>query len=312
MIVDVDVQEISKKFKGVTALDKVSFKVYRNSIYGLLGSNGAGKTTLLHIITGLLSPNSGGISVLGEKLKKKYTRDLKRKVSIVPQKISLYEDLSIYENLYFFGKANGLKKKEIIDKINDFEFILKLGDLKRKVKNLSGGYKRRTSLAIGLLSDPKLLILDEAMVGIDLETKRIILKLLLKIKKNTTIIITTHSIQDAEDLCDYVCFLHKGKKILDGKTSDILNEYSSKLTGKIRIRFKNAILAENVFNYLNKSFSLRFNENIIELDTISGEFNASTLIYFLKYIKKYDQQIEDIEIIKPSLEEIMLRFIGDE
>lgn len=305
----VEVFNVSKKFGSVTALDNVSLTVEKNTIFGLLGSNGAGKTTLLHIITGLLNPSNGEINIFGERVTKEYSKKLKKIVAIVPQKISLYDDLTIYENLYFFGSAYALKKEDILKKIKDFKNMLKLGDLNRKIKNLSGGYQRRVSLAIGLIGNPQLLILDEALVGIDLETKNIITNLLLNLKKNITIIITTHAIKEAEEICDYICFLHKGKKVLDGKMSYIIRKYASKYHGRISIKFKDANIAERIFKNFKNYKSIELQKDTIHIETLCGDYNASVLVNFIKKIKKYGGYIDDINIYKPSLEEVMLNFI---
>jgi len=222
----VKVVNLSKKFRKVDALKGVSLIIEEKEIFGLLGSNGAGKTTLLHILMGLLD-YQGEVYFFGEKIKD-YPRFLKNKVAIVPQKISLYDDLTIKDNLYFFGKAYGLKKEEVLERIEKLSDALKLGDLKRKVQELSGGFQRRVSIAVALIGNPEILILDEALVGIDLITKKVITDMLVKLKESKTIILTTHSILDAEKLCDSVCLLHKGENVLCGKTGEIIDKYSNK------------------------------------------------------------------------------------
>ena len=224
----IEIKKVSKKFGKVNALNNVSLKINKNQIYGLLGSNGAGKTTLLHILMGLVDPSKGEVKIF-EKSITKYSKLLKSKIAIVPQKISLYDNLTIYDNLYFFGKAYGFKKDKILERIEYLSKNLRLRNLKKKINELSGGYQRRVSLAIGLIGDPEILILDEALVGIDLETKNIVLDLLKNFKKNRTIIITTHDIQSAENFCDSICFLHKGKKIVEGKTQEIIKNYKGGL-----------------------------------------------------------------------------------
>src|SRR3989344_1926157 len=176
------VNSVSKNFGSFKAVNGVSLRIEKNKIFGLLGSNGAGKSTMMNMITGLMNPSSGEIIVLGEKVKKKYSRALKRKEAIVPQEISLYDDLTAYDNLYFFGRAYGLRSEELLERISSLKNLLQLGDLHRKIKYLSGGYQRRVSLAVALLGNPEILVLDEALVGIDLETKKIILDLLIELK----------------------------------------------------------------------------------------------------------------------------------
>jgi len=305
----IEVVNISKKFRGVVALDKISFSVEKNTIFGLLGSNGAGKTTILHIITGLLDSSDGDVYIFGEKTKR-YSKALKRRIAIVPQKISLYEDLTIFENLYFFAKMYGLRRKEILEKIEYFKKILKLGNIKRKIKHLSGGYQRRTSFAVSLIGNPEVIILDEALVGIDLETKKIIIDLLRELKKTKTVIITTHSIREAESLCDHICILHKGKKVLDGETKKIIEDYASSKNIEIEIKFRDSDLARKTANkFKEKDIKLKVKENILCLEFSPKNYYIIDILEFLKKIQKERDSIEDIEINKPGLEEVMLDFI---
>src|SRR3989344_2626260 len=282
----VKVVNISKKYKGVVALDHVSLTIKKNSIFGLLGSNGAGKSTLLHIIIGLLNPNEGDVYVLDEKINKGFSKNLK-----------------------FFAKSYGLPRKEVLEKIEGLKNILRLGDLHRKVKNLSGGYQRRTSLAVGLIGSPEILILDEATVGIDLETKKIINELLLSLKEHMTVITTTHSLEEAEAICDYVYFLHKGKKVLEGTLQDIIKKYSAENSGDIHIVFKDEEAAKKIFDLFGETKILRMEGNKLYLVSFSGQYSANVLTNFLNKIKGYEKDIVDISIHKPNLEEIMLQLI---
>ncbi len=301
----VKVRNVYKKYGSVVALNGVSFSVKQGTIFGLLGSNGAGKSTLLHIIIGLLDSSEGDVFIFDEKVND-YSVELKKNVAIVPQKISLYDDLTIYENLYFFGNAYGLEKSEIKRRINELADVLKLGDMKRKIKNLSGGYQRRTSLAVGLIGHPKILILDEALVGIDLETKKIITNLLKKIKEQITIIITTHSIRDAEEICDELCFLHMGKKVVYGNTKNIIKEYSKNHGEKVVVNFKDS---NSAFRFFKEHTGVELDEDKIIIKFSSSKHNAQDIINFVKRNTKYQNLIDSIEINKPNLEDVMLGLI---
>ncbi len=215
----IQIKNLSKNFKKIKALDNISLEIQKNTIFGLLGSNGAGKTTLIHILMGLLKYEGKITYFQNPNLK-----TIKNKLALVPQKLSLYDDLSIFDNLYFFGRAYKLSHKETIKKIENLQKQLQLGDLQRKVKILSGGFQKRVSIAVALIGEPEILILDEALVGIDIITKKIITEILIKLKKSKTIILTTHSIDEAERLCNEIAILHKGKLILKKKTSELLKE----------------------------------------------------------------------------------------
>ncbi len=310
--VAVRVSNVSKKYGNLNALDFVSFEIEKNTIFGLLGSNGAGKSTMAHILTGLLSFKKGIVEILGERLWSSYSRSLKRRVAIVPQQISLYDDLTIYDNLSFFGKAYGLRRKEILARIRNLDYMLNLGDLNRKIKNLSGGYQRRVSIAVALIGDPELLIMDEALVGIDLETRSIIIKFLRELKKTKTIIFTTHSMSEAEELCDYVCFLHKGKKVMEGKTEELIENFAINHNSKIKIIFRDTESALKVKKLLREEYGVSLSNRTLEIESSSAEYNVSNMIRFLEKIRVFRGDIRTIEIIKPSLGEIFLDVIKKE
>jgi len=312
--VDIEVRGVYKRFGDLAALNNVSFNIARNSIFGLLGSNGAGKSTLLHSMMGLISLDRGEIDILGKDIKK-HPKVVRTNVAIVPQKISIYSNLTIFDNLYFFGKAYGLSHREVMDRISHLAQLLELGSLNRKVKFLSGGYQRRVSFAIALIGDPKIIILDEALVGIDLETKRLIIGLLNRLKQTKTIIITTHAVDEIESLCDYLCFLHKGEKILEGPTKEILYEYSKKRLNKIIIKFKNSQLIPQVIgDFFEKDSTLNaYSEgDLLVVEFSSDVFNALDLINLVQSKKVYKDSILGVEIKKPGLEDIILSLIKPE
>jgi ABC-2 type transport system ATP-binding protein len=307
----IEVIDISKKFGNFQALKDVSFAINKNTIFGLLGSNGAGKSTLLHIIMGLLEPSKGEVLILGEKVKT-HSKFLKRNIAIVPQKISLYEDMSIFDNIYFFGSAYGLKKKEILSRIEKIANVLNLGDLNRKIKFLSGGYQRRVSIAVGLIGDPKVLVLDEATVGIDFETRKIIIDLLLELKSEKTIIITTHSLSEAEQLCEYVCFLHKGEKVLEGDINGILENFATKKKGKIMVKFSSPEICSKVAETLfSKGGSIIATTQgaILKIVFSSDVYTSLSIINLIQGKKEFKENIINIEISKPSLEDVITHIL---
>lgn len=305
------VNSISKKYGNLYAVKKLSFSIKENTIFGLLGSNGAGKSTTLHILMGLLSSEEGSLFIFGEKVDRKYSKNLKKKVAIVPQEISLYKDLSIYDNLYFFGRAYGFSKNLVRKKIKELQDIFQLGDLKRPVKHLSGGYQRRVSFAVALIGDPDLIILDEALVGIDIETKKLIVDLLLDLKKSKTIVITTHSINDAEKLCDTVLLLHQGEKKLYGKTRELINTYGKSEKRSLNIVFSNEFKMKEFVKELRLHIS---NEIVVNDLVVSVKFkkkimfNSKSNEFFniLGLTNSYRDNIVDIEIRKSGLDELMM------
>jgi ABC-2 type transport system ATP-binding protein len=237
----IEIRQLTKFYKGSEepALDSVSLTIFSNEIFGLLGPNGAGKTTAISILCGLFSPSSGEVIIDGFNLKSEKEK-IKQIIGVVPQELALYPTLTARENLTFFGNMYGLHGKPLKEKIAHSLSVFGLEKhANRKIANYSGGMKRRVNLIAGLLHDPKILFLDEPTVGIDVQSRIVILDYLKEINKNrTTIIYTSHYMEEAEHLCSRVAILDRGKVISLGIPSQLLAD---------RPEFKNL---ENVFIHL--------------------------------------------------------------
>lgn len=236
----IQTKDLSKKYKNATvkAVDQLDLKVFEAEVYGLLGPNGAGKTTTISILCGLLSANSGTVSYFEDQ---KF--DLKKNIGVVPQDIALFENLTGLENLRYFAAMYGLPKKESKSKIeallNRFGLLAKSDQL---LKNYSGGMKRRINLLAAVLHNPKILFLDEPTVGIDVQSKKVILDYLEELNQSgTTIIYTSHYMEEAEKICDRVGIIDEGSIITEGTPTELLAEHKEcknledifiKLTGK--------------------------------------------------------------------------------
>lgn len=305
----IKVDQVVKKFGKKTAVNHISFDVNQGEIFGLLGSNGAGKSTMMNMMTGLLFPDSGSINILDLDSRKNIEK-IRRQISIVPQNISLYDLLTVYENMEFFGSLYHTKRSRLRDKINEFIQIFHLEDVKNsKVFTLSGGYKRRCSIACALIADPKIIFLDEPLVGIDIFTNKLVIEYFKK-SKNLTVIFTTHSIREAESFCDRIFFMDKGIKLLDGSTQDIINQYSNILGEKVFIEFSSPVDIESSKKYLeNSGFKIT---NII---TDGNKLNFTILdlgksvLSIMNSLKQLKSNIVNIDINKLSLEEVLTHVI---
>ncbi|MBF0516321.1 MAG: ABC transporter ATP-binding protein [Nitrospirae bacterium] len=209
---------LRKNYKGKTAVDGVSFSFSPGEFVGLLGPNGAGKTTTIKMLTGLIKPSSGMIYYYGIDFYEK-SQKTKALIGVVPQQNNLDRDLTAYENLYLHAIAYGIPKalrREKIDELLDFSGLT--GYRNRPVKQFSGGTMRRLVILRALLHDPKILFLDEPTVGLDPQIRRVIWDFIVKINKmkNTTILLTTHYIEEAERLCKRVLIINNGLIIVDG------------------------------------------------------------------------------------------------
>ncbi|MBL4587209.1 MAG: ABC transporter ATP-binding protein, partial [Flavobacteriales bacterium] len=201
-------------YKGTDrpAVDGIELHIPKGSFYGLLGPNGAGKTTTISIISGILKPTSGAVSILGKDWKDDST-EIKNSIGLVPQEIALYDTMTASENLKFFGTMLGLNGKTISKKTEELMQTFGLSEHRGKLlQNYSGGMKRRVNLMVALLHSPEILILDEPTVGIDVHSRHMINTYLKELNENgMTIIYTSHQLDETEKLCDRVCIIDHGK-----------------------------------------------------------------------------------------------------
>jgi len=219
----VSIKNVSKVFDGKKVLDNVSLDIESGEIFGLLGSNGAGKSTLTSIILGLLKPSTGSVAIFPELNAPKR----KAKVSLVPQEPAFYKDFSVEKNMRFFASISGLKRKAAKKSVDILIDWLALSDF-RKVKssNLSGGYQRLLNIALSLLHDPQVVFMDEPTVGLDPKMRLMFWEKIKEMKADgKTVIITTHYMDEAEQLCTRVALMKKGKILVLGKPRDLIKEY---------------------------------------------------------------------------------------
>lgn len=204
------------------ALNRLTLSVGEGQVFGLLGPNGAGKTTAISVMNTFFKPTSGSVSICGIDAVK-YPGQAKRFIGYVPQDIALFSDLSVRENLAFFGRIYGLTGKRLNIRIDECaEFVGLHGNLDQRIFTFSGGMKRRANLAAGLIHEPKVLFLDEPTVGIDPQSRNLILERLADLKEKTTLLYTTHYMREVELLCSYVAILDAGQIMAEGTPEDLL------------------------------------------------------------------------------------------
>jgi len=222
----IGIENLTKYYRGSSrpAIDNISLSICESEIFGIIGPNGAGKTTLISILCGLYSPSKGKVFINDMELHKNI-KELKRDIGVVPQDIALYPTLTAKENLIFFGKIYGLRGQHLIKRINECMDLLYMGDyLNKKLFTFSGGMKRKINLIAGILHNPCVLFLDEPTVGIDVHSKKVIIDFLLEINKlGTTIIYTSHLMNEAEKLCTYLAIINKGKIIEKGSPASLIS-----------------------------------------------------------------------------------------
>lgn len=212
----IEITNIVKRFNGShkNAIDGISLSIRKGEKFGFFGPNGAGKTTLISLLCSIIQPTEGRIDYLfGEEHVS--TKVFLNSIGFVPQDFAFYPELTLQQNLKYFGRLYRIPEAELTEKINFLIHALGLEHVrKRKVNTFSGGMKRRVNLGIGLINNPKVLFLDEPTVGVDVQSKVAIIDLLNELNANgTTIIYTSHHLKEAEDFCDRIALLDHGKII---------------------------------------------------------------------------------------------------
>jgi ABC-2 type transport system ATP-binding protein len=224
------IENLTKWYRGngKAAIDNISLDIPEGRIFGLLGPNGAGKTTMIRILCGLLAPTSGNI-IIGGYSQKLNKAGIKKIIGVVPQEIALYPTLTAWENLVIYGGICGLKGQMLRRKIDGWLEVFGLEKSKnQQVRKYSGGMKRRLNLIAGIIHDPRIIFLDEPTVGVDVHSKNVIIDNLFEINRNgTTIVYTSHYLEEAENLCSYLAIIDEGTIITKGTLNDIRKEYNT-------------------------------------------------------------------------------------
>ncbi len=223
------IDNLVKSYNQVTAVAGLSLEVQRGEIFGLLGPNGAGKTTTINVLCGLVMPTSGSATVGGYDVSSE-TGKVKDLIGVSPQDTAVFSYLTGRENLELFGNLHAMSRERLRQSVDDL--LGKLGlldDAKRRAGKYSGGMKRRINLAMALVSDPKIIFLDEPTVGMDPQSRRAVWDFVKELRRRgKTVVLTTHYIEEAEELCDRVGIIDHGKLITLGQPRRLMKKYRSK------------------------------------------------------------------------------------
>jgi ABC-2 type transport system ATP-binding protein len=223
----IEIKQLSKKYKGAEDFSVLNLDliVEEKEIFGLLGPNGAGKTTLISMLSSLLKPTSGTFTINGLNFKE-HKNELKQLIGIVPQEYALYPTLTAHENLMYFGSMYGLKGAYLKESIHTHLETLGLSRFShKKLNTFSGGMKRRINLIASILHRPKVLFLDEPTVGVDVQSKNVIIGHLRQLNANgTTIIYTSHHLNEAESFCSRIAIIDQGSIIIKGVPNELIEQ----------------------------------------------------------------------------------------
>lgn len=303
------VEHISKHFKKIKAVDDISFRVNKGEILGLLGPNGAGKSTTISMISTLLKPDSGDIYYADTSITAK-PKVIQESLGYVPQEIALYPMLSGKDNLSFWGRNYGIKGEQLKKKMEEISEVIGIKDrLKDKVKNYSGGMKRRLNIGAALLHDPELIIMDEPTVGIDPQSRKHILDTVLALnKQGMTVIYTSHYMEEVEYLCDRICIMDQGKIIADGTKAQLIEQYDKTRGIKLKTESNGPELL-NKIKSLPHVLSVAQDEDTREITVRSNE-DKWVFKNIIDLLHEENVGILSMEFEQPNLETVFLNLTG--
>lgn len=303
------VRNARKNYGSVEALAGVSLTVHSGEIYGLLGPNGAGKSTLVSIVSGLLEPSSGEVFIGGESLFRA-PGNAKRLLGVVPQEIAVYEELSAEENLRFFGSLYGLRGKALSDRVSE---VLEWTGLtlwrNQTAARFSGGLKRRLNFAIGIVHRPRVLVLDEATAGVDLEGRLAIHGLIRRFAHSGGgVLMTTHYMEEAESMCDRVAIIDAGQILAEGTPQELVEKHAVRSLLKVTTPHtaQATALVQAAFPQCT---ILRSADSGV---WISAEHGEAVLPKLLEALSESGIPVTEASIKSPGLEALFLMLTGKE
>jgi len=293
------VKEATKRFDKLVAVNRLSLEVPQGSMYGLLGPNGAGKTTTIRMIMNIIYPDEGDISIFGQHI----SEQVKDKIGYMPEERGLYTKMKVSELLLFFAEIKGVPKAEAKKRVGYWLERLELADrTDRKVEELSKGMQQKVQFISTVLHDPDLIIFDEPFMGLDPINTDLLKGIIVELKKRgKTIVLSTHLMEEVERLCEHICLINKGEKVLDGRLSEIKKRYG-----------KNTVVLEfeGDGSFLHHSPLVKKMDdygNYIELQLKKEDSYPQLLELAAKSVK-----LRRFEVVEPSLRSIFIERVKGE
>ncbi|RKL68157.1 export ABC transporter ATP-binding protein [Salipaludibacillus neizhouensis] len=303
-----ETEVLSKVFKGKVAVDGVSLYLDKGESVGLLGPNGAGKSTTISMMSSLIKPTSGDVKLHGKSVVND-PDSIRKVLGMVPQEIALYEELTAYENLKFFGRIYGLKGEVLKKAIQNILELVGLEDRQKEViSTYSGGMKRRINMAVAMLHDPEVLIMDEPTVGVDPQSRSHILEMVRKLnrEKGLTVLYTSHYMEEVERLCDRVYIMDYGKVIASGTKEELKSILSGEETIWIDLDrgSPNLVMELQGFEGIQQSTET---EKGLKLIVPKG---SKLLGKVFQAAERHEVQILNVNVQIPTLEDVFLHLTG--
>jgi ABC-2 type transport system ATP-binding protein len=309
------IKNITKKFRDFTALENISIDIMRGEIFGLLGPNGAGKTTLLNILCGLSKPTSGEAIIFGMNFKEHYHK-IRKLLGYVPQETALYEHLTAEENLMFHARFYGVSRKKRKLRVQQALELAQLESRRNsRVKEFSGGMKRRLALVRALIHEPGLLMLDEPSLGIDVQSRMEIWNKIKEMRKDKTIIITTNYMEEADYLCDRVAIIDQGYLIAEDTPASLKKEHLGDVV-ELNIPSPPRHFIENITQIYAEIAQNPVIEEVPE--KADGWYRVSLrlpdagsrITKLIEITKNAGAAIAEIEVRAPSLNDVFIELTG--
>ncbi len=300
----IEVESLVKHYGEVKAVDDVSFAVEKGEIFGLLGPNGAGKTTLMEILCCLRRFDRGKV-MINSFDPTKNSLDIRASIGFCPQETLLYDLLNVHENLAFSASLYSLSSKKFKERVEFSSKVLGVGEfLNRRVEQLSGGMKRRANLAASIIHDPPIIILDEPTVGFDPNVKREFWELIRNLKNfGKTVLLSTHDMYEADEICDRVAIMDKGKIVALDKPHILKKTLGGEPLIHLRVKNSQAKKALSIL----KEYKTSVRDNEIH---ISAENPWKTMTEVSTKLTSHEVLIEKIEIVEPTLEDVFVKLTG--
>ncbi len=288
-----------KRFGNITAVDGISFEIHRGEIFGFLGPNGAGKTTTIKMMSGLLKPDSGKVTIGNS--------DNRKSIGICPQHIVIWDNLTCLEQITFLGKMYDMPSDRVRERANELLEALGLFSVKdRLARYLSGGMQRRLNIALALVHSPDIVFLDEPQAGLDPQSRVLVREFIRTIRETTTVVLTTHDMEEAEKLSDRICIIDKGKVIILGTAEEITLSRGFEDLVEIDV--------DGDIETLLESFG---EKELIGGYSVSGSritFKSTDplklVMVLLTTISEHGLKIKNLQMRKQSLEDIFINLTG--
>ena len=292
-----ELQNLKKYFSTQKAVDDISFNIEQGSIFGLLGPNGAGKTTLLRMITGIFYPDEGNIIFNGRKFDP--INDI-RYIGYMPEERGLYKKMKIGEQALYLAQLKGMSKSEAMHKIKEWFVRFEMESWwNKKVEDLSKGMSQKLQFVITVLHEPKLIILDEPFSGLDPVNANLIKEEIFNLaQKGSTVIFSTHRMEQVEEICDHIVLVNKGQKILDGTVTEIKNQFKENI-----FQVGAQTNAHNLMTYIFEVIKHQPEKLLIKLQ------HDSTTNDVLKFFIDQNIIINSFNEVLPSLNDIFIKLV---